>query len=67
MLEKTTNYRLAKEAHAKNENIAQKLTSLGVDKCECIEIAYKIQAGSYTSAFNQPLFGFRNLSEVNLS
>lgn len=58
MLEKTTNYRLAKEAYAKNENIVQKLTSLGVDKSECIEIAYEIQAGSYTSAFNQSLFGF---------
>ena len=57
MLEKTTNYRVAKEAYAKNENIIQKLTSLGVNKSACIEIAYEIQAGSYTSAFKETEFG----------
>ena len=57
MLEKTTNYRVAKEAYARNENIIQKLTSLGVDKSVCIEIAYEIQAGSYTSAFSESEFG----------
>lgn len=57
MLEKTRNYKVAKEAYARNENIIQKLTSLGVDKSVCIEIAYEIQAGSYTSLFYSSEFG----------
>jgi hypothetical protein len=56
MLEKTRNYKVAKEAYARNENIVQKLTSLGVDKSACIEIAYEIQAGSYTSLYYSSCF-----------
>lgn len=57
LLEKTKYYKLAKEVYARNENIVQKLMSLGVDKSVSIEIAYELQAGSYTSAFNASKLG----------
>ncbi len=57
MLKKIKYYQLAKEIFDIGGNIVQKLMSIGVDKSDCIEIAYEIQAGSYTTAFHKSDFG----------
>ncbi len=50
---KVKNYKLACKAYDNNENIAMMLAEKGVGKSECIELAYELQAGSYTREFNK--------------
>jgi hypothetical protein len=45
-------YHNAIEAYRNGKNIVNTLKKMGVNKSDCIEIAYEIQAGSYTRNFN---------------
>ena len=51
-LEKVRYYQIALEAFKKGDNIVNTLREIGVNKSDCIELAYEIQAGSYTIGFN---------------
>jgi hypothetical protein len=50
--EKVKYYQIALQAFKNGKNIVSTLRKLGVKKSECIELAYEIQAGSYTLEFN---------------
>ena len=50
--EKIKYYQIALEAFKNGKNIVSTLRKLGVNKTICIELAYEIQAGSYTLGFN---------------
>jgi len=50
--EKVKYYQIALEAFKKGDNIVNTLRKIGVNKSDCIELAYEIQAGSYTLEFN---------------
>jgi len=41
-------YKIASKAFHENQNIVQKLLDIGANKSESIELAYELQAGSYT-------------------
>jgi hypothetical protein len=49
--EKVKYYRIALEAFKNNKNIVKTLRKRGLNKSDCIELAYEIQAGSYTNGF----------------
>ena len=49
---KVNHYQTAIKAFKNGKNIVNTLNKLGVNKSDCIEIAYEIQAGSYTKEFN---------------
>jgi hypothetical protein len=49
-------YQTAIEVYKKGENVVQTLLKEGANKSESIEIAYELQAGSYTSAFHKSSF-----------
>lgn len=52
-IEQKTNYfRIAKKAFEQNQNIVETLVKNGANKSDSIEIAYDLQAGSYTRNFN---------------
>ena len=51
--EKVKYYQIALQAFENGKNIVTTLRKLGVKKSECIELAYEIQAGSYTQDFNE--------------
>lgn len=51
MNDKIKYYQIAIEVYKKGENIVQALLEAGASKSDSIEIAYELQAGSYTSDF----------------
>ena len=61
--EKIKFYQIAVEVYKNGENIIQALLNAGASKSDSIEIAYELQAGTYTSAFNEnDSFKLRNQS-----
>jgi hypothetical protein len=57
MSDKVKYYQIAIEVYKKGENIVQALLKAGANKSDSIEIAYELQAGSYTSDFYKSEFG----------
>jgi hypothetical protein len=57
MNDKVKYYQVAVEVYKKGGNIVQALLKAGANKSDSIEIAYELQAGSYTSNFYKSEFG----------